>query len=418
MAEFLDFDFGPPSPEQLATSLNGDVPATPSRHSPTERPTPRPEATDSRAPPGPQDGKLATASGSQTTPRQKTLSIETTLPAHSPVQLQSRVSAVEMTFADQIREDARKEVEKQQKRLQDSEALAKRTAAALDSDNEEDDLAIQRIKQQLNFDLEETIDAIDNRRDMDEESSQGGEPGPSGIRRSARLRSGSITSQTRRSVPPSTSRMSVPSKNSSTDSDRLLAEYRQQAKQGYRNGDAEKLLRDIAESESPTKPEHHPYPTPDSNGSSIAGGSDDEAEADDGDLSDMNLDLLARSDLDGVRDVARELQQSRRGSRQREGIAAMEWDGFWAKESTETTEATASLDDSNDLSAALRLKTSTFKFMFEGMSSATLASLSASGVHALRIWKTEISIPDEVIAGVCSYPPTHFEVPLAIQTTC
>lgn len=308
-----------------------------------------------------------------------------------------------MNVVDRMFEEAKKDAEKQKIIRQQLEAKARLDELSDSDDEVADDSTAEIKKRKFNLDL------LNSRGDMDEESSQGGEPnsGPSGTgtRRSARIRSGSLTSQTRTSVPPSTSRTKAPSKKLS-EADRFLVELRQQERQGVKTGDAGTLLQAIKESESPTKPDHQPYPTPrpDSDGFSNGGSGNDEAgEEDDGRLSDMDLDVLARSDLDGVLDVARELNESRRGSaRQTADSATIEWDGFWENESTGTATATAtsmSSDNQIDLSAVLYAKTSTFDFVYDKMSSAALVTIRAAGVYKLRIWRTEVSIPDEVIAG-------------------
>lgn len=368
-------------------SLQREVPSTPGGRSRTDPTTPRANATPGRArASGSQPGPVATPTGSQATPKGRTPSAKSAASASSPRHAEAAPKTI---LADSILAGLNKDAEEQKKRLQETEAMAKRMADLFDNDDEvADSSTLQRISRELNFDF------IKSKGELDDES-QGGNSAIS--RRSTRLRSGSLKNQTLKSVPHTPrSNLTLPPRIPDA-SDRFFAEQRKLARKGIKTGDAENLLRAIRESESqsPVKADH-PYPTPESDQFSDDGSGNDAGE-DDARSPEMDLDVLAHRDLGGVLDVARELQESRRGSaRHTAASLPLEWDGFWAKESAGPA---APVIQTADGSAVGKSNTSTFGLIFEGMGSAALASLSAAGVHALKLWKSEVSIPEEAFTG-------------------
>lgn len=294
------------------------------------------------------------------------------------------MAPAEPTLADQILANFNKDAEEQKKLQEEKEARTKRMADLFSNDDEvADDATLQRISQNLNFDFVKAKGELG-------EDSQNSEA--AGARRSIRLRSGSLRSEGQAPVLPTSKRSS---KAKDSEPARFFAEQRKLAKRVASVASSRRR----STSGSPSRADH-PYPTPESDRLSVAQGDDEEGGAmdDDGRIPEMDLGVLGQNeDLGGVLDLARELQDSRRGSARRTaGSLALEWDGFWARDKTG---AATPLDPSVNPSLPIESRKSGFGSLFYGLGASSLASLSAAGVHALRLWKSELSIPEQAFAG-------------------
>lgn len=214
-------------------------------------------------------------------------------------------------------------------RAEQDEAVQKRLRQQQQQQEWDKRLAALNPDEPLDDSLVETSFELSIQNDNESQSGRS----ETGNRRSQRLRTGSLQSQSQsqsqarpNSRPSSrTGTKSIPPPRPKPDASHMF--FKEQArrnKQGIGIAASDRVLRAIRESESPTKTDA-PYPTPDSNREASSGSSDDEQGVE---TVDMDLDALAdREEFGDLLDVAREAQESTQTSA---GVsAASQWGGFW-----------------------------------------------------------------------------------------